>query len=414
MTKNTYIRQRMGDITEKIFSGGTPNTRRPEYWNGDLMWLSSGETCQPYITRTKRAITQEGVKNSSTRLAKKNDVVIASAGQGNTRGQTSYLKEDMYINQSVISLRANSNLLDSLYLYYNISSRYKELRALSEGNSIRGSLTTKIIGDLEISLPPLPEQKRISSILSSFDNKIEQLKKENNILEDIAQNIFKEWFVKYNFPNKDGKPYKDNNGKMIDSELGEIPEGWRVGKLEDLVEIKNGFAFKSEDYRDSGYPIIRTMNFEDTGYINNQSLVYISEQEAEGYKNFNLNEFDLCVVMVGASLGKTALVTRSNLPALQNQNMWSFKPKKEEIRFYNNLFLQELVKQNLRSASGSAREFFRKDYFYNVDVIIPSDTTILNFDRKVKPIFQNLSNNLQMINTLSNIKKSLLSILIVL
>jgi len=412
MTKNTYIRQRMGDITEKIFSGGTPNTRRPEYWNGDLMWLSSGETCQPYITRTKRAITQEGVKNSSTRLAKKNDVVIASAGQGNTRGQTSYLKEDMYINQSVISLRANSNLLDSLYLYYNISSRYKELRALSEGNSIRGSLTTKIIGDLEISLPPLPEQKRISSILSSFDNKIEQLKKENNILEDIAQSIFKEWFVKYNFPNKDGKPYKDNNGKMIDSELGLIPEGWRVGMLGDIVEIKNGFAFKSEDYRASGYPIVRTINFEATGYINNQSLVYLSERRAKEYQDFNFNEFDLCVVMVGASLGKTALITKNNLPALQNQNMWSFKPKKEVYRFYNNLVLQKLVKQNLKSASGSAREFFRKDHFYGKNVAIPKDIIVQNFYKNIRPFFQHISVNLELQQTIMTVKTTLLSKLI--
>lgn len=123
MTNATYLRKKIGNITEAIFSGGTPDTRKPEYWNGNLMWLSSGETSQPYITRTKKMITQEGAKNSSTRLAKKGDVVIASAGQGNTRGQTSFLKNDMYINQSIISLRANPNLLDSLYLYYNISTR---------------------------------------------------------------------------------------------------------------------------------------------------------------------------------------------------------------------------------------------------------------------------------------------------
>jgi type I restriction enzyme S subunit len=232
-----YKKVKLGGITKKIFSGGTPSTKNPKYWNGELLWLSSGETRNPFITNTERKITQEGVDHSSTRLAKEGDVVIASAGQGNTRGQVSYLQKDMYINQSIISIRTDKKFLDSLYLFYNLSSRYKELRIISEGNSIRGSLTTKIISELELSLPPLSEQKRISSILSSFDNKIEQLRKENNILEDIAQNIFKEWFIKYNFPNKDGKPYKDNNGKMIDSELGEIPEGWKVGKFGDTVKI---------------------------------------------------------------------------------------------------------------------------------------------------------------------------------
>jgi len=116
--------------------------------------------------------------------------------------------------------------------------------------------------------------------------------------------------------------------------------------------------------------------------------------------------------MVGASLGKTALVTKINIPALQNQNIWSFKPRKEINRFYNNLLLKDLVKHNLKSASGSAREFFRKDYFYNMPVAIPDGTTISNFDNKIRPIFNSLSNNLWLINTLSNIKESLLSKLI--
>lgn len=340
-----------------------------------------------------------------------NDILIPTVG---TIGGCCISKQERgSIAQNLIALRINKQIADPDYIFYYFRTSFfkKELLNLDIGG-VQPSIKVPHLLNLEISLPPLSEQKRISSILSSFDNKIEQLKKENNILEDIAQSIFKEWFVKYNFPNKEGKPYKDNNGKMINSELGLIPEGWRVGKIKDLVEIKNGFAFKSQDYRDSGSPIIRAMNFEETGYINKQSLIYLSEIKAKEYKDFNLNEFDLCVVMVGASLGKTALVTKINIPALQNQNIWSFKPRKEINRFYNNLLLKDLVKHNLKSASGSAREFFRKDYFYNMPVAIPDGTTISNFDNKIRPIFNSLSNNLWLINTLSNIKESLLSKLI--
>lgn len=351
------------------------------------------------------------------RLVKKNDILYSTV-RPNLEHYV-FIKDEVSPNTVASTgfavITPDEKIIDPYYLYCLITQpRYTQYlsQVAEQAVSTYPTVSPKIIEDLEFNLPPLSEQKRISSILSSFDNKIEQLKKENNILEDIAQNIFKEWFIKYNFPNKDGKPYKDNKGKMIDSELGLIPEGWKAGKLGDLVEIKNGFAFKSEDYRDSGYSIIRTMNFEDTGYINNQSLVYISEQKAEGYKNFNLSEFDLCVVMVGASLGKTALVTQINIPALQNQNMWSFKPREEINRLYNNLLLEDLVKQNSKSASGSAREFFRKDYFYNVPVVIPSGTTIANFDNKIRPIFNSLSNNLYLINILSSTKISLLSKLI--
>ncbi len=138
-----------------------------------------------------------------------------------------------------------SDQINNQYFYYwLLSEAGKEaLNSILIGTTQK-ALTIKDLKTLELSLPPLPEQHRISNILSSFDNKIELLRKENNILEDIAQSIFKEWFVKYNFPNKDGKPYRDNNGKMIDSELGLIPEGWRVVSLTDIADFVNGLPMQ--------------------------------------------------------------------------------------------------------------------------------------------------------------------------
>ncbi|PTG82089.1 restriction endonuclease subunit S, partial [Staphylococcus chromogenes] len=95
---------KLADITKKIYSGGTPSTRETSYWNGDLKWLSSGETSNRFIISTEKTITQKGVENSSTKLAFKHDLVMASAGQGYTRGQTSFLKIDTYINQSLIAI----------------------------------------------------------------------------------------------------------------------------------------------------------------------------------------------------------------------------------------------------------------------------------------------------------------------
>jgi len=142
------------DVCCRIFSGGTPHTKTNEYWNGAVPWLSSGETRQRFILRTDKTITQSGVKNSSTRLARAGSVVIASAGQGKTRGQTSYLGLDSYINQSVISLEADLELISDNYLFYNLAPRYEELRQLSDSHSIRGSLTTKILAQISTIIPP--------------------------------------------------------------------------------------------------------------------------------------------------------------------------------------------------------------------------------------------------------------------
>lgn len=252
MSFSVWKNVKIKDVAETIFSGGTPSTKKEEFWNGKINWLSSGETRNKFIVDTEKKITQEGVDNSSTKLAKKKDVVIASAGQGFTRGQTSMCLIDTYINQSLICVRAKKDIIDPYYLFYNISSRYNELRQISDGHSIRGSLTTKLISDLNISLPTIDEQRKIREILFSIDNKIETNNEINKKLEEMAQAIFKQWFVDFEFPNEDGKPYKSSGGEMVESELGMIPKGWEVIKLQDIGNLTMGLSPKSESYNAIG------------------------------------------------------------------------------------------------------------------------------------------------------------------
>ena len=153
------------DVCKNIYSGGTPSTSHPEYWGGDINWLSSGETSNNFIFQTERKITSEGILNSATKYAHKGCTVIASAGQGHTRGQASYLMIDTYVNQSVVVLEPDVSKIDPLYLYYNLSNRYEEFRQLSDGTSTRGGLSGKILKNMDISLPSLKIQKNIVNIL---------------------------------------------------------------------------------------------------------------------------------------------------------------------------------------------------------------------------------------------------------
>ncbi|NNU43570.1 restriction endonuclease subunit S [Ramlibacter montanisoli] len=144
----------LSDLCESIFSGGTPDTRRTEYWNGTLPWFSSGETRESVVIDTEKHITEAAVENSSTRLARPGDILIASAGQGLTRGQTSYCAIETYINQSVVSVRTSREVSSPTWTFYNLARRYDELRGLSDSHSIRGSLTTKLLASLRIIAPP--------------------------------------------------------------------------------------------------------------------------------------------------------------------------------------------------------------------------------------------------------------------
>ena len=152
---------KLSEITTAIFSGGTPSSANSYYWNGSFNWLSSGETRNQFIHQTERTITQAGIDNSSTRLAKTNDVVIASAGQGHTRGQASFLCVDTYINQSLIAVRAKRELVLPKYLFYLLSTKYEKLRSISDSASTRGSITTKLLGDLEFAIESLNKQQHI-------------------------------------------------------------------------------------------------------------------------------------------------------------------------------------------------------------------------------------------------------------
>ena len=203
---DNWEKLKLKDVCSRIFSGGTPNTNKIEYWNGSLPWLSSGETRNRLISKTENTITELGVANSSTRLAKAGSSVIASAGQGHTRGQVSYLLIDTYINQSVIALFPRDEKLDSKFLFYSLNIKYERLRQISDDHSLRGRLTTKLLGEELIDVPPIQEQKAIAKILSDLDSNIDLNQNMKKKLEAIAQAIFKHWFIDFEFHNEEGKP----------------------------------------------------------------------------------------------------------------------------------------------------------------------------------------------------------------
>ncbi|MBE5711793.1 MAG: hypothetical protein EGQ84_05375 [Slackia sp.] len=145
----------VGDYCKRIYSGGTPSTKNVSYWNGTLPWLSSGETRAKFIIGTEKMITQAGIEGSSTKLANCGSVVMASAGQGFTRGQTSMLLLDTYVNQSVVVMDPKDDC--GTYLLFALTARYEELRAWSDSTSTRGSMSGKVLK--QFSLPYLTDSQ---------------------------------------------------------------------------------------------------------------------------------------------------------------------------------------------------------------------------------------------------------------
>jgi type I restriction enzyme, S subunit len=173
-------------ISKKIFSGGTPSTEVEEYWNGEYYWFSSGETGNKYILGSDKTITKEGINNSTTKKAKRLSTVVATAGQGKTRGQSALIFNDVYINQSVICVEP-LNPEYSYFIFLNINSRYEELRNDSDAQSIRGSINSNDIKRFSTIVPLDESMLKFHKTVSPFFEIIENKMKQNQKLTELKE-----------------------------------------------------------------------------------------------------------------------------------------------------------------------------------------------------------------------------------
>lgn len=182
-----WIESTIEDSTKEIITGGTPSTTVDKYWGGSIPWLASTEIHQKIITRATKNITNIGLNNSSAKMAPKDSVLIALAGQGKTRGTAAFLAYPMALNQSLAALVA-ADETDSKFLYYLIENMYLELRELSSGDGGRGGLNKTLIKNINIRLPrEIKEQHTIAEVLTAMDEEIESLKIEKEKMIQIKE-----------------------------------------------------------------------------------------------------------------------------------------------------------------------------------------------------------------------------------
>lgn len=405
MSYSEWEKHKLDDISETIFSGGTPNTRKMEYWNGKLNWLSSGETRNTFIAKTENTITELGAKESSTRLAKTGDLVIASAGQGFTRGQTSLCKIDTYINQSLISIRCDRKIANNVFVFYNLRNRYEELRQISDGHSIRGSLTTKMIKSLDISLPNLATQKAIAKILSSLDDKIELNNKIIKNLEKTEETLYKRWFVDFEFSNEDGEPYQSSGGEMVDSELGLIPKGWSVTTIGDVCNtVLGGTPSRKKDEYWNG-----SINWINSGEVNKFRIIEASEKiTASGLKNSStkmMPKKTTVIAITGATLGAVSLL---EIDTCANQSVIGICESKEVPYSYVYSTVKNQISNIIGRQTGGAQQHINKNDVNSFKIILPNKSVLVNFHTIVKTKHEKIAKRLFENNKLKVIRDELL------
>jgi type I restriction enzyme S subunit len=244
---------RLSDVCNKIGSGATPRGGAESYQStGEYSLIRSQNVLDYNFTMKGLAYINEAQASKLNNVeVKERDILLNITGDSVARVcQVPQSVLPARVNQHVAIIRPNSDYLTNEYLkYYLLEPSIKDyLLMLSSSGGTRNAITKSMIEELVIQAPDLPTQIAIAEILSSLDDKIELNNKINQELETLAQILFKQWFIDFEFPNENGAPYKSSGGEMVDSELGEIPKGWRVEKLKDEFVLNMGQSPSGDTY----------------------------------------------------------------------------------------------------------------------------------------------------------------------
>ena len=280
--------------------------------------------------------------------------------------------------------RGIPNVTENDYVYY--LSQMQEFRdnAINSmvGASGRQRADAGHVKSFVFNLPPLETQNKIASILSGYDDLIENNLKRIKILEEMAQQTYEEWFVRMRFPG--------HESATINPETG-LPEGWKKVKFEKYFEINNGYAFKSGEYTDEGVILLRTRDYSSTKWIDINQKIFIEENIK--YNKYKSQKWDLMLIMVGASIGNYGVVLPKDENLYLNQNQWAIRSKSHLFDFFKILMMERLINDLLSKKTGAARDFFRSSFLKELDVIIPNEDLIKEMNLLIEPIY-NLINTL--------------------
>lgn len=273
----------------------------------------------------------------------------------------------------------NVEILPEYAGYYFRSLKFRNAVTSMSSMTTRASLNNDMISLLTITVPTLEEQENIANILSCLDEKIELNNEMNKTLEEMAQCIFKRWFVDFEFPNENGEPYKSSGGEMVYSELGMIPNGWEVVNYINTSDIQYGFAFKSKLFNDKeGKPIIRIRDIS-----NSYTPTYTTEEYNDLYI---VTKNDILVGMDGEFKahiwgGKDSLL---------NQRVLRIRPKDNNSIAYSYFSIKEPLRYLENSKVGTTVIHLGKKDIDNIKIVYPPNNLI----SKYRDIADNLINKI--------------------
>ena len=386
---------KIGDLGQ-IITGKTPKTAIKKNWGGKIPFLSPSDDMSNKISPvTARTLTELGVAEVAKCLIPANSICVSCIGSD--LGKVVKTDRELVTNQQINTIVPYSNV-DSDFVYYLMCIVGKELNYISKTSTAVPIINKSTFSDWNIVIPEkVEDQRRIASILSSLDRKIELNNKINADLEEMAQTIFKNWFV-------DFEPFKD--GKFVDSELGMIPEGWKVGCLGDMGAVVCGKtpSKSNSNYYEGDIPFIKIPDMHGNVFVENSEDRLTEEGSLSQIKKL-IPPYSLMVSCI-ATVGLVSINTK---PSHTNQQINTVIPHNKSALFYlyqhiknNEEFLKNMGRGGTTTLNVNTKSFS------NIRLLIPSEIALDQFHGIVEGLFKKIELNMHESRTLSLLRDTLL------
>lgn len=361
------------DIIELI-GGGTPKTTVPGYWNGEIPWLSVVDfnTGKKYVTDTEKKITQDGLNNSSTKLLRKGDIIISARG---TVGAIAILDKEMAFNQSCYGIRAKDDKSTNDYIYYLLKDAVDNFLQIAHGG-VFDTITRDTFKEIIVSLPPISEQKAIASVLSSLDDKIDLLHRQNKTLESIAETLFRQWFIE------------------------EAQDSWRKGVIPDEFDFTMGQSPPGTSFNEDGSGMPMYQGNADFGFRFPTKRVYTTEP------NRIAKKFDT-LISVRAPVGEQNMAYEE---CCIGRGVAAFRYKRNSNYYtYTYFKLRSLMKEIKQfNDEGTVFGSIGRNDFNSFEINLPPNDLADQFQNIVKPIDDKVIKNSYRIQNLEKLRDTLL------
>ncbi len=394
------------DEVAKITSGGTPSRINNNYWNGNVPWISTSLIDFNVITKADEYITEEGVANSSAKVFPVGTILMAMYGQGKTRGKVAVLGIEATTNQACAAIITGEQI-DSKFLFQNLAGRYDEIRNLSNEGG-QQNLSGGIIKEIKVSIPTHPEQQKIASFLSAVDEKIQQLTRKKELLEQYKKGVMQQLFsgkLRFKPDYAKASSGSDENGKAYPK--------WEEKKLGDIGNTFNGLTGKTKENFGEGKPYIQYMQIFANSKIDvsKSGLVQIDKNEEQQRVQYG-DVFFTTSSETPQEIGTCSVLLEHVGEMYLNSFCFGFRPNSFEQllpNFASYLFRNEIFRKVIiRLAQGSTRYNMSKIQLMKLKVLLPSKQEQQKIANYLSAIDTKIENVASQIGKAKTFKKGLL------